>query len=277
MNCVPVRSVVRAVKLLQALNRQAVSSLEVLHAQTGLPKPTIVRLLQTLEFCDLVRHAPQHGAYYLSSEVRSLACGYHSEPMIVEVASPLMDALTLRIKWPMAIAVPDDIRMVVRYSTIPLSPLALKHSTVNSELSLVSRAVGRAYLAFCARDHQDELLRRLTLSNADEDKPAKDGVEMRRILDDVQHAGYALRDPRCMPASNTLAVPVFDAQGVAASLGLTFFSSTLKPQQAVERYLSELQHTAREIGRRLRELQEGSPAGTVPSKARAPRALAASA
>lgn len=277
MNSVPVRSVVRAVKLLQALNKQAVSSLDVLHAQTGLPKPTIVRLLQTLEFCDVVRHAPQHGAYYLTSEVRSLACGYHSEPMVVEVASSLMDALTLRIKWPMALAVPDDIRMVVRYSTIPLSPLALKHSTVNSELSLVSRAVGRAYLAFCAGDHQGELLRRLALSSADEDKPAKDSAAMRKILDDVRQAGYALRDPLCMPVSNTLAVPVFDAHGVAASLGLTFFSSTLKPQQAVERYLGALQDTAREIGCKLKALQGASQPKAVPATTRAAAALALSA
>ena len=48
--------------------------------------------------------------------------------------------------------------MVVRYSTIPLSPLALKHSTLNVRLSLVSRAIGRVYLAFCAPDVQDAIL-----------------------------------------------------------------------------------------------------------------------
>src|SRR5688572_28931204 len=97
---VPVRAVVRAVRLLQALNGQAVSTLDVLHEQTGLPKPTLVRLLRTLESCGIVKHAPQHGAYYLTSQVRSLACGFHSEPMVVEAAAPLMDALTLRVKWP---------------------------------------------------------------------------------------------------------------------------------------------------------------------------------
>ena len=41
----PVRSVVRAIEMLQALNRQPVSTIEWLHAQTRIPKPTIVRLL----------------------------------------------------------------------------------------------------------------------------------------------------------------------------------------------------------------------------------------
>ena len=253
----PVRSVVRAIELLQALNRQPVSTLEVLHEHTRIPKPTIVRMLQTLEGRGMVKHAPQHGAYFLASGVRTLTCGYHSEPMIMEAAAPLMDALTLRVKWPAAIAIFEDNAMVVRYSTIPLSPLALKHSTINVRLSLVRRAIGRAYLAFCPPEQQETLLQALAQSTWPEDEPARDYAGMRRVLDEVRQAGYALRDPRVWPASNTLAVPVFDAHGVAASLGLTFFASTLKPQQAVERYLAELQQVAGEIGERLRKLQAG--------------------
>lgn len=253
----PVRSVVRAIELLQALNRHPVSTLEMLHEQTRIPKPTIVRMLQTFEGRGMVKHAPQHGAYFLTSGVRTLTCGYHSEPMIMEAATPLMDALTLRVKWPAAIAVLEDNAMVVRYSTIPLSPLALKHSTINVRLSLVRRAIGRAYLAFCAPEQQQTLLQALAQSTWDEDEPAKDTAAMRRVLDEVRESGYALRDPRVWPASNTLAVPIFDSHGVAASLGLTFFASTLKPQQAVERYLAELQQVAREIGERLRKLQAG--------------------
>ena len=76
----PVQSVVRAIELLQALNRQPVSTVDMLHRQTGFPKPSIVRLLQTLEAKGLVRHAPQPGAYFLTSGVTTLSSGYHSEP-----------------------------------------------------------------------------------------------------------------------------------------------------------------------------------------------------
>lgn len=248
----PVRSVVRAVELLQALNRQPVSTIEWLHVQTRIPKPTIVRLLQTLEGLGLVRHAPQHGAYFLASGVRSLSAGYHSEPMIVEASAPVLDALTVRIKWPTALAVLEDNAMVVRYSTIPLSPLALKHSTLNVRLSLVSRAIGRAYLAFCAPDVQDAILLALTQSQYPEDAAARDTAAMRRVLDDVRAAGYALRDPGIWPASNTLAVPVHGVGGVAASIGVTFFSSALTPAAAVERFLADMQEAARDIGERLK-------------------------
>lgn len=251
----PVRSVVRALDLLQALNRQAVSTLDVLHSQTRIPKPTLVRLLQTFEGRGIVKHAPQHGAYFLTSGVRSLSSGYHSEPMIVEAAAPLMDSLTLRVKWPMAIAMLEDSAMVVRYSTIPLSPLAMRHSTINVRLSLVSRAIGRAYLAFCSSDQQEALLQGVMKSPTPEDEAARDRDALQIVLTKVHDAGYALRDPQVWPATNTLAVPVFDSHGVAASLGMTFFSSTMRPEQAVERYLGDLQDVANQVSLRLKAQQ----------------------
>ena len=61
----PVNVVLRALQILRVLNRQPVSSVDAIHKQTAIPKPTIVRLLQTLEADGLVRRAPQYGAYRL--------------------------------------------------------------------------------------------------------------------------------------------------------------------------------------------------------------------
>ena len=167
----PVRAVERVIDVLQCLNRQPISTLDLLHRQTGLPKPTLVRLLQTLVSKGLVNHAPQSGAYYLTSAVHSLSSGYHSEPRVIEAAAPVADALTAQLKWPVAVAVFDIDAVVVQYSTIAQSPLSLLHSSLNMRLSLVSRALGRAYLAFCPEDEQDIILNLLKRSAAPEDRP----------------------------------------------------------------------------------------------------------
>jgi Cu/Ag efflux pump CusA len=44
----PVKSVVKALELLQALNRRPFSSVDNLYRDTAIPKPTLVRLLSTL-------------------------------------------------------------------------------------------------------------------------------------------------------------------------------------------------------------------------------------
>lgn len=243
----PVNSVVRALDILKALNGRPASTIENLHGQTGIPKPTIVRLLQTLEGQGLVRHAPGRGAYCLTSGVRALSSGYHSEPRLIEVAAPLLDEMTRRIKWPLGIAAPNSDAVVVLYSTIHLSPLSLLHSTVGMRLSLVSRAHGRAFLAFCDESEQDLLIRILQKSELPEDFPAREETAFREFLASIRSRGIATRHPTVRTVSNTLAVPVFEQSRVVATIGLTFISSAMTPQEAIQRYGHGLRRLAADI------------------------------
>ena len=254
-----INAVTRAIVLLRALNRQPVSTIDVLFRQTGIPKPSIVRLLRTFEAEGLVRHAPQYGAYVLTSGVDDLACGYHSEPRIVEAVAPVADALTAEIKWPVAVGVLDTDALVVRYSTIPLSPLSLLHSSIGMRLSLVSRAIGKAYLAFCEPDEQAALVSLITESNHPEDAVARDPSFVRAMLGEVRTRGYALREPGVRPVSQTIAVPIFEKGRVVAAIGMTWFSSVFPAETVVERFLPQLQSAAKEVGIRLTALERNAP------------------
>lgn len=245
----PVNVVLRALQILRVLNRQPVSSVDAIHKQTGIPKPTIVRLLQTLEADGLVRRAPQYGAYHLTSEVTALSSGYHSEPRIVEAAAAIAEALTQDLKWPVAIAVQDGDAMIVRYSTIPNSPLSFFHSTINMRLSLLAQALGRAFLAFCGPTEQDALLEMLGRSSSE--PMAGQEAAIRRMLAEVRERGYALRDPRVRPESSTIGVPIFEGGRVIATMGITWFSSAMKVDQAVARFLPRLQQASAEITQAL--------------------------
>jgi len=248
--------VVRGVRLLQALNRQPMSSIDILYKQTGIPKPSLVRLLQTLGSIGLVRHGPQHGTYYLTSEIRTLSSGYHDEPRIVEAAAPVLEELTRRIKWPTALAVYEDNAVVIRYSTIPNSPLSLLHSTINLRHSLVARALGRAYLAFCDEQTRDAIIEALQTSSLPEDLAARDPVTLRRVLDEVRAKGYATRDPLVRPVSGTLAVPIFEHDRVVASVGITYFTSTLTVEQVVTRHLADLLEASAQVSAALTRIDQ---------------------
>jgi len=257
----PVEAVVRAVHLLECLNRQPVASIALLHHQTGIPKPSLVRLLQTLEMLGYVRRGAKAGAYVLTSKVRLLAQGFHSEPRLVEVVAPLLEALTQRIKWPAALAVPDNGAAVIRYSTIPSSPLALLHSSIDMRLSLFTRALGRAYLAFCEEDEREALI---SLADVDKD-PENAAAQPRQSLDAtlelIRRQGYALRDPKVRPVSKTLALPVFDAYRVVGSIGVTWFTSTMSDEEAVGRYLGMLQSVADQARHGLAQTGQGQAPG----------------
>jgi IclR family mhp operon transcriptional activator len=240
----PVEAVVRAVQMLECLNQHPVTSIAQLHRQTDIPKPSLVRLLRTLESLGYVRRTPKAGGYLLTSKVRALASGYHSEPRIVEVVAPLLDALTESIKWPAALAVPDHGAAVIRYSTIPDSPLALLHSSIDMRLSFLTRALGRAYLAFCEDEEREALISLASVADNPENAAAQDRKSLDATLELIRRQGYALRDPKVRPVSNTLALPVFDAHRVVASVGVTWFASTMRADEAVKRYLGMLQDVA---------------------------------
>ncbi|GAA5232185.1 helix-turn-helix domain-containing protein [Verticiella sediminum] len=262
----PLTLALRVIDVLQSMNRRVSSTVHELHLDTGIPKPSIVRLLRTLQARDIVQHAPQYGTYMLGAQAVTLASGYHGAPRLVQAASGPLDKLTAAVRWPAAIADFEQDAMVVRYSTIPQSPLALLQSSVGMRLDVATRALGRAYLAHCLPDERECVLNLAGLTA----QAIASRQALHRCLDDVRARGYALRDPVVRPVSSTIAVPVFEHGQVAAAIGLTWISSSLTPAQAAERYLRPLQHTAAAIGRNLHKLSSAGTATAQPRHERRP-------
>jgi IclR family mhp operon transcriptional activator len=246
-----VRSVERAIDVLQALNRRPLSTLHDLHCETGLPKPSIVRLLRTLEGKGLAAQSSSYGTYQLLGRVKSLSSGFHHEPLVIEVAEEIMIDFTRREGWPLALALFDLNAMVVRASTIPYTSLSLLHSSLNNRLSMIGRAMGRAFLAHSTSSEQQILIEILKHSDHPEDRPAHDPAAMARIIDIVRERGYATRDPLIEPRSITVAVPVRDNGRVVASLGLTWITAAMTLQEGINRHLPQLFTTADTISHEL--------------------------
>jgi IclR family mhp operon transcriptional activator len=246
-----IRSVERAIDVLQALNRRPLSTLHDLHRETGLPKPSIVRLLRTLESKGLAAQSSSYGTYQLLGGVKSLASGFHHEPLIIEVAEEIMIDFTRREGWPLALTLFDINAMVIRASTIPYTSLSLLHSSLNNRLSLISHALGRAFLANSSPREQEILLEIARQSDDPEDRAAHDAEAMARLIAKVRERGYASRDPMIEPRSISIAVPVRDNGKVIATLGLTWITAAMSLQDGVDRHLPALLAMADAISREL--------------------------
>ena len=245
-----IRSIERALRVLQELNLNPVSSISQLNQKTGLPKPTLVRILKTLEAAGFADNDPRQGGYRITSLVDSLSSGYHGDPLVVEAGRAWAVALTRAHGWPIAIALPDGDAVVVRFSTVPDSPISPFHKTINMRLGLFYRGLGLAYLAFADDAQIDALISELSDSDDPENAIAQDPQKVWRFVREARAQGYAERFPRVEPSnSNTLAVPVFNEQRiVVASLGLTYFTSAFgSRQEAADRYLDSLQDASRQI------------------------------
>jgi IclR family mhp operon transcriptional activator len=258
----PVESVRRAFALLEELNRQRITSVQHLHATTGLPKSTIVRLLETLCILGYVANDPRQGGYQVTSGVRSLSSGFHGDPLVVEAARPWTIEFTRQYKLPVGIGVFDRNSMVVRFSTISDSPMSPFHATINLRLPMLTRAMGRAYLAFCPMEERAYILDVLAASDHPEDQAARDPEDVRDIIARVRRNGFAERSPAVEPrSSNTFSVPIQFEGNVLATIGLTYFNSSMPRAKAVSSYVPLLMDLGKNIESSVQSLHAEFTAG----------------
>ena len=239
-----IRAVVRALALLRTMNSRQSWSLHALHQATGLAKSTLFRLLATLQEEGYVRTEAKTGAYRLTPQVRELGAGVTEQSLLVEKGGPIALKVTKQIKWPLAIGLPEGDVIVVRYSTMPYSPLAPHTTTLGHRLGLLETAMGRIYLAFCSSNERESFLERMT-----DLMPANaqwSGREMLQELEVLRRTGYAVRQPNQTRGTATMAVPILHDSAAIAALSMTTFGKSLTTA-TIEKYLPVLQETAREI------------------------------
>lgn len=235
---VRVEAAARTLLLLEELNRHRMASLDTLHKATELPKSTIVRLLKSLRAMGYVTNDRRQGGYSVTSRVKSLSNGFHGDPLVVEAARPWAIAFTRQHQWPIAIAVRDEISVAVRFSTIPDSPVSPFHATLNTRLSLLGRALGRAYIAFCSPSERSSLLDLLARSKDHENSFARDRGRVSALLSQIRRQGYAERNPLVEPrSSGTIAVPIIVDDRVLATIGMTYFKSAISQSDITGKYV----------------------------------------
>lgn len=251
-----VEAAARTLQLLEELNRHRVASLDALHKATSLPKSTVARLLKSLCAMGYVANDRRQGGYAVTSKVKSLSNGFRGDPLVVEAARPWAIAFTRQHHWPVAIAVRDGLSMAVRFSTIPDSPISPFHATVNTRLSLLARALGRAYVAFCPPRERAHLLDMLAASPEPEDAPARDRARTLAMLASVRRQGHAERDSQVEPrSSGTLAVPIIVDGKVLATAGMTYFTSAVRPEQIADHYVPLIGMLGRRIATSVQALR----------------------
>lgn len=243
-----VQPVLRSLEILRTLNEHNPASLAFLHERTGLPKPTLVRLLQTLAEGGYVEQISRRAGYRLTPQVLFLSRGFRFDDHVVEVALPYMDAFTRKYKWPVALATLKGARMQVHYGTQGLSPFSYDPDVRRpSRIPLLQSALGRAYLAFCPEVERELLLRLLEQSDKRPDREAKDGNFIARLIADIRGKGYATMAPIPGETANGVAVPILKDDAVLACLTLRFYDAAMSEREAAGRYAEPLHAMAKQI------------------------------
>ena len=101
-----IRSLKRGLQVLNALNAQPISSLQDVHGLTGIPKPTLLRILLTLEEAGAVSRRLADGRYRISANLTRLGRKRDRFDPVAEAAAPVLDRLCQKVSWPSDLMVP---------------------------------------------------------------------------------------------------------------------------------------------------------------------------
>jgi IclR family mhp operon transcriptional activator len=246
-----VRGLLRGLQLLRALNEHNYSTALELSKLTGLPRPTVYRLLDTLMAAGYVTTGSRRETYQLTILVRSLSDGFDDEAWVTEIASPILAELGRQIVWPTDIATFDRDAMVVRETTHAMSPLSINREKAGFRPPVLGTAIGHAYLAFCPEAEREMILRAIAASDRPEAALARNRAHVARIITETCERGYGVREGGISPKTGSIAVPVMWRGRPIAAINMHYILSALMLEEVVERYLGALRDAAAKITRAL--------------------------
>jgi len=257
-----IRALERGLDVLQALQTGPGAGLKDLHAITGLPKATLLRILRTLAERNLVWQRMADGAYLPSS--RAARAPGDDSSRLVEVASPIMAGLCEKVNWPSVLTVRSGSRMEVIETNRPRSHVShLPLGPVGAKISMLLTSTGRAYFSFCSHHEREEILAQVQAeATTAEAALARDAVWVARLVAQTQAQGYGQRDPSIAgegvgqklmadDGRNSIAVPIIVSGQVIASLNLTWTRRATNVAHIVGEHLEALRAAAAETALRL--------------------------
>ena len=256
----PVTALVRGLDVLRALNKLGgEAGVGAVHDMTGIPKPTVVRILETLIYTGFVTRTEADRTYGLTAKCMALSGGFDSYGHLLRQAGPILAVLRERLVWPSDLAVLDRNAMVIIETSRQPGTLSFNR-TVGSRVPVMATAIGRCVLAHSAPEVRARVLTELATSTDPYEKLAKDPEIANAALDKVRARGFATSDQEYMSTTRAMAFPVFFNGEVLAAINVFVIAEAMGLDQLIERYGPVLRDAARDIEEALQGAQDRLPA-----------------
>ncbi|MEV2239234.1 IclR family transcriptional regulator C-terminal domain-containing protein [Micromonospora sp. NPDC049891] len=223
-----------------------VMTLSEIAGSTGLARPTVRRILLTLEDLGYVRSAER--GFALTPRVLELGMTYINALGVWEVARPHMQRLVAQTNESTSMAQLDgsDIVYVTRVAVPKIITLAV---TIGTRFPAPATSMGKVLLAALTDEELDRVLsmpgRSGIISRWQPDRAALDAS-----LREVRARGWALADEDLAPGIRSVATGVRDGQGrVVAAINVTVHAAETSVRTLTEEHLPRLLCTAADISR----------------------------
>ncbi len=248
-----VRAVIRAVSLLELLRTSnGGASLNELASRSDLAKPSVFRMLRTLEETGLVERVSGKDTYRLGVRCLALGQAYLEQTDLRREALPVLERLRSDFDETVHLGVLDDeLRVVYLEKLETTHAVGVMMSKVGRTAPSHCTSLGHAMLAGSDEDLIGELDRRGALGEATANT-VNDPDVLRGTLAEVRERGYALDLEGHEEGVRCVAAPIQDASGrTVAAVSISGPKHRL-PKRLLQGDLARAtKEAAREISARL--------------------------
>ncbi|GAA0548709.1 IclR family transcriptional regulator C-terminal domain-containing protein [Paractinoplanes ferrugineus] len=211
---------------------------------TGLARPTVRRILITLEALGYVRQADR--GYALTPRVLELGMAYVNSLSMWDAARPHMEKLVAQTNESTSMAQLDgsDIVYVARVAVPKIVTLSV---TIGTRFPAAATSMGKVLLAALPPAALAELLAQSSRSGITPRRQPS-AADLEAALREVRAKGWALADQDLAPGVRSVATGVRDGDGnVVAAINVTVHAAETTVETLLEDHLPKLLRTAADI------------------------------
>lgn len=217
---------------------------------TGIPRPTVNRLVATLQATGMLKPALAADRFTLGPAVLTLARVFLASLDVRAVARPKMQAMAEAVGASVYLAVRDGMEMVLIEACRPGTSILSPRFDVGSRAPMPNSALGRAYLSALDDAKRSQLVDSLRLLRGPEWDHVGPGME--RAIDEAWRLGYCLSLGEFHHEINSVSVPLVGPGDEIMALncgGAAYvFTEERLRQEFAPRLRSIAQDIARDIG-----------------------------
>ena len=243
-----VRAFKRGLDVLRQVNRSGGIRAGDVARQLDLPRPTVYRLLETLEELGYIARSASDDRFRVTRHALSLGDGYDPGIFICQVAAPYLAELSRALVWPVDLSTYENAAMVIQETTHARSPLSIDRGMIGRRLPMLQTSAGRAYLAACSATERDVIINQLRRIDEADDRPFLAPDRLDRMIKETSQRGYAIRnDGEYNPKTSSIAAAIVRDEVVFGCISIIWIRSAMSLEEAVAKYAVPLRETAAAI------------------------------
>lgn len=247
-----VRALTRGLAILRHINAMGEARPGEIARALGIPRPSVYRLLQTLEEAGYVAFSGSANLVRVTRLAASLGDGSALASALCQIAAPLFAEYGARLVWPLDLTIYHDAAMVIQETTHGRSPLSIDRAMIGYRLPVLRTSAGRAYLAYCSDEERALILAHLRRLGDPADEPFLEPAWLARMIDDTRLRGLALRDAgEFRPQTASMAMPVLARGGVQGCVSMIWIRTAMTSRKAIETCAVPLAEIAAKIAAAL--------------------------